>query len=48
MPTSGVDDSLYCACGNAKLASVSKPLPGVHYCIFGNCVRPFIIEETHS
>lgn len=30
-------DETYCNCGQMKLSAVKEPVPGVQYCIFGNC-----------
>lgn len=32
----GIDET-YCNCGQVKLSAIRQPIPGVEYCIFGNC-----------
>lgn len=27
----------YCGCGQMRIAAVKEPVPGVQYCLFGNC-----------
>lgn len=31
------DSPVYCKCGQAKLQAVARPVPGVRYCVLGDC-----------